>query len=127
MSTSELLRRLEESSVGWKAKTADEWELFTVEPKLKKQATKAAAALNKAMQSIARDISKLAKKRPYDEEWWGKKLAELQATHILPVERKYRNTGITDTEPRYYVAQGMINMVKELYGITGWTDLGDYI
>jgi hypothetical protein len=127
MITSELLNRLEESKGGWKSMSAEDWELYTSVGDVKKLSKKAAGELNKAMTAISREVEKTADKRPYEEEWWAKQLGYLYDKHIKPLEKKYRETGITDTEPHYHIAQGMIDMVKSFYGIQGWTDLGDYI
>lgn len=137
MSTVDLLGRLEEAKgpkISWKNKSAAEWELYTystdkgpdVSDK-KKEAKAAASALNKAMKVIAKEISKLVVEHSYDEAWWSKKLGALHTKYIRPVEKKYGDTGITDTEPNYHVGQGMIDMVKNWYGIKGWTNLGDWL
>lgn len=126
MSTSELLNRLEEAAkpkIQWKSLSARDYELYSSV----KESKAAASALNKAMREIAKEISKLVVKHPYDEKWWGRKIGELYQKHIGPVNKEYRDTGIEDTEPRYHIAQGIIDMVKGWYGIEGWTNLGDWI
>ena len=129
MSTSELLNRLEEAApkIVWKSLSADDWELYTIDAEHKKASRKAASALNKAMKTVAKEVGKLAAKNPYNEEFWGKKIAALYAKHVRPVQREHSDTGAQDTEPHYHIAQGMVDMVKNWYGITGWTDLGDWI
>lgn len=59
----------------------------------------------------------------------GKKLSEVWDKYIKPImgNEKYKSTGISDAEPIYEAGQRLIDLIKEYYGLTGWTSLGDYI
>ena len=40
---------------------------------------------------------------------------------------KHADSGATDTEPRYVVGQALVDVVKDHFGIDGWTELGDFV
>jgi hypothetical protein len=57
----------------------------------------------------------------------GALLASVWSKSLYPVMSKYSDYGATDTEPRYHGGQYLIDVIKAFYGISGFTDLGDYI
>jgi hypothetical protein len=79
--------------------------------------------LKKWMESANIDISKNGISEA------GEKLSEVWGKYIKPVieNEKYKSTGINDAEPIYEAGQRLIDFIKEYYGLTGWTSLGDYI
>ncbi len=128
----EILNRLDEakekkpkkeSLYKWKDLTARNWELYSD----MKGVGKAARAMNAAMRKAYKVIEKDLGKYKYDEAEWGKRLAAVYYKHVEPVMRKHSSFGAYDSEPRYHVMQGLISIVKDWYGIDGWTGMGDYI
>jgi len=107
-----------------------EWQLVGSDDNgMNKEAVK---DLNNAMKKASSDILKVIKLQeketePYDEDVLGKAIAKAFKKHLESIMKKHSDVGANDTEPRYEAIQRLIDFVKGYYGITGWTNLGDYI
>jgi len=124
-------RRIEEASKGaWNPKMGiDGWKLYTPESKSDISKTdKAVDSLNSAMgkykKALRKDLAKIAE---YDTKVVGPVAGALYDSIIDPVHSKYRSVGADDTPVREISVIAAIQMIKDVYGKTGWTKLGDYI
>jgi len=124
-------KKIEEaSSGGWSPKMGLEgWELYEPETKAQVAKTaKAVTALNGAMSKFQKAVRKdLAKITEYDTKVAGPIAGALYDKLIDPVHSKYRSIGADDTPVREISVLAAIQMVKDVYGKTGWSKLGDYI
>jgi len=123
-------RKLEESQKGWIPKA--DWKFWGLyEPEDKQEevlVSKAVSELNSAMAKFKKAIrSKLAKIPEYDTKVAGPIAGKLYTKIISPVHRKYDTVGADDTPVREASTVAAIQMVKDVYGKTGWTKLGYYV
>lgn len=124
------MRALIERKTGYSSKMDWEgWKLY--EPESAKEETKvanASAALNDAMSKFRKELKKrLAKVSEYDTKVIGPIAGGLYDSIVLPVHRKFKSIGANDTPVREVSTVAAIQMVKDIYGKTRWTKLGDYI
>jgi len=124
-------KKLEEAqSKGW-TKGADWqfWNLYEPEGKADIAKTdKAVSALNSAMAKFQKAVRKdLADIPEYDTKVVGPIAGKLYDKIIDPVHGKFDSVGSDDTPVREVSILSAIQMVKDIYGKTGWTKLGDHI
>ena len=133
-SMSFLLNRLEESVSLDLPKTYKDWLLNEPVDKERFTLTKEAVIeLNKAVKMAASSLMMDMKKRKMNgvfvEKDEGEVLGKVWKKYIKPVlnDNKYESVGFEEPEPRVLAGQKLINVIKDFYGITGWTNLGDYL
>ena len=100
-------------------------------------AAQAARELTSALVKARKLVMAALKTKEYkslDPDWnrdqmnkVAKLLGKIYDKAMYPTMRKHSQFGATDTEPRGVAAQGLIDTAKAFYGISGWTELGDYI
>jgi hypothetical protein len=124
-------KKLAEAQEGlWTPKMdAEGWKLYDPETAAdEKKTKKAVSALNSAMKKFQKAVRKALSKVPeYDTKTAGPIGGELYDKIIGPVHSKFRSVGADDTPVREISTLAAIQMVKDVYGKTGWTKLGDYI
>lgn len=124
-------RKIEEASKNvWSPKMDHEgWKLYDPDTDADVAKTKkAVSALNSALSKFQKAVRKdLAKIPEYDTKVVGPIAGELYNKIIAPVHSKYRSVGADDTPVREVSVLAAIQMVKDVYGKTGWTKLGDHI
>ena len=111
------------------------WQLYSPEGKEQSKLTsEAVKALNTGMRKATGELKKWMNKNEVNQGGASmgvaaKFLGKIWGKHVEPVfdDSKYTSTGINDTEPRYIAAQLLIDLIKNYYGISGYTDLGDYL
>ena len=133
-SMSFLLNRLEESVSLDLPKTYKDWLLNEPSDRVSADFTKKAVnVLNTAMKDAAVELTKSMRRRKmhgiFVEKDEGKVLSWVWKKYIKPIfdNKIYDIVGFGEPEPRVLAGQKLINVIKDFYGITGWTNLGDYI
>ena len=133
-SMSSLLNRLEESVNLDLPKTYKDWLLNEPSDRVSADFTKKAVnVLNTAMKDAAVELTKSMRRRKmhgiFVEKDEGKVLSWVWKKYIKPIfdNKIYDIVGFGEPEPRVLAGQKLINVIKDFYGITGWTNLGDYI
>jgi len=123
-------RKIQEAKTGWSPKLdAEGWQLYEPETKAERTKTaKAVTALNSAMAKFKKAVrKKLSKIAEYDTKVVGPIAGELFDAIVAPVHAKFDSVGADDTPSREISTLAAIQMVKDIYGKTGWTKLGDHI
>jgi hypothetical protein len=132
-SMSDLLCKLEllEGANGKIARDYRGWVLNEPFDKESKELTKkAVGALNSAMKKAVADIIDGIKgESVFKEKAAGATLGKAWKKHVKPVvdDKRYRQVGLNEPEPRVTAGQILIDVVKKHYGIKFFTRLGDYI
>lgn len=115
-------------------KTYKEWLLYDPADKDAVSLTKDAVSdLNSAVKLAASYLMKNMKKRKMNgvfiEKDEGEILSKAWKKYVKPVlnNKSYESIGFKNPEPRILAGQKLINVIKNFYGVTGWTNLGDYI
>jgi hypothetical protein len=116
----------------WTPRSRRDWQIYDMPG-----AAQAARDLTKALGQSRKLLKAALKTKDYknlDPDWnrdqmgkVAKLIGKIYDKAMYPVMRKYTKFGATDTEPRGVAAQGLIDVAKAFYGISGWTELGDYI
>ena len=114
---------------GWTNLSAGRWSLFSDKKGVGQASKDLNGAMRKAVKTLESEMKKVVLKgnQPYKEEFWAKRLGKVYDKIVYPVMKKHRSFGATDTEPRNHAQQGLIDAVKSFYGISGWTNLGDWM
>jgi len=113
-------------------RSIDDWQIFS-EPGAGVAAKALSAALKKSQTVLLRTLKGPGYKHlePDHDDGQETKVAKLIGQifdkHMYPVMLKFDDFGAADSEPRYVGAQGLINVAKKFYGMTGWTSLGDHL
>jgi hypothetical protein len=86
----------------------------------------ASAELLKGMKERAKNVGRGVLKISKDD---GIALSKVWKKHVQPVldNGKYEPVGFLYPEPRVIAGQKLIDVIKEFYGVKGFTNLGDYI
>ena len=115
-------------------KTYKDWLLYDPADKDSADLTKKAVSeLNLAVKTAASYLLKDMKNRKMNgvfvEKDEGEVLSKVWKKYVKPVlnNKSYESVGFGDPEPRVLAGQKLIDIIKEFYGVKGWTSLGDYI
>lgn len=113
-------------------RSINDWQIFS-----KPGAGAAAKALTVALKKSQAVLLQSLRSKAYKDlepDWEvdhenrvAKLIGKVYSKVLYPVMSKFTNFGATDTEPRYVAAQALIDTAKNFYGISGFTNLGDYI
>jgi len=116
----------------WTPRSRRDWQIYD-----NPGAGQAARELTSALVKTRKLLMAALKTKEYkslDPDWNPKDMSKVAKLigkvydkAMYPTMRKHNAFGATDTEPRNVAAQGLIDAAKAYYGITGWTELGDYI
>lgn len=97
----------------------------------KKAVSDLAAGVKKAKSAILSELKSAPKgeTRAFSDKVDGELLSRAWRKHVKPVfdDKKYKNVGFSEPEPRVIAGQALIDTIKGFYGIKGFTNLGDYI
>lgn len=125
----EVIRRQMEESLrdGWRPGLSwAEWDLYELDDK--KEVKRVEKDLDGAMKKAQRRIIAFMRENPeYSDKVAGPYAQSVYKKTVEPVLKKYKKYGAFDTSPKYVAIQGLVNIVKDYYGIKRWTKLGDYI
>lgn len=105
-------------------RTAEQLQLYSDQPGAAKAAQGISAALTKATKVL---FGFMSKNPDYVESKIGRELGKVYKSDIAKVLEKYGEFGAMDTESHHAAQQILIDQIKTYYGITGWTDLADYL
>lgn len=109
------------------------WRLYSPgSSEEKKVVDRAVKDLNAATRKAAWELKGWMKRHPsidFKGPGAGPELSRVWKKHIKPVLSKdeYKSSGVAESETMYIVAQLLVDFVKDYYGFSGWTKLGDYI
>jgi hypothetical protein len=105
-------------------RSASQLQLYASQPGSNRAAKDISSAMTKAVKVI---FGYMEKNPDYNESKLSRELGKVYKSTVDPVMEKHADSGAQDSEARHAVQQTLINQVKTYYGISGFTDLADYM